>query len=256
MEIRMIDEKLGLRLQSLVIECANDTKSIIGMDLVYDPERRFEPLTRQPFLGRKLFGGALGYASYCWSNLLQTTVGRYCSIAEHVSLMGRDHPTDWVTTHPLSYAPKYRTLMQSKDVQNWDAVSVFESRAPKLAIGHDVWIGRDAVLAREIQIGTGAIVAGGAVVTKDVPPYAIVGGIPAKIIRYRFDEALIQRLIESEWWNYRMSDFGDFKFNHVERFLDQLDSQKDRMAKLPDSQMTWGELVDGQDLEIDMAAWL
>ena len=256
MAFQPIDKNLAQVLQGLLMDCAREQTNLIGMDLVYDPERTFEPLTRHAYLGRKLFGASLGYASYTWSNLFQSTVGRYCSIAEGVSLMGRDHPTDRVTTHPVTFAPKFRRLMRENDFKTWDADTFFISRPPQVTIGHDVWIGRDAALARGITIGTGAIVAGDAVVTKDVPPYAIVGGVPAKVIRYRFDEPLIARLLASEWWNHRMSDFGDFKFDDVEGFLNKLDTQKHTMPKLPETQMTWGQLIDAQSLNVPMQAWL
>ncbi len=90
------------------------------------------------------------------------------------------------------------------------------------AIGHDVWIGANAVLGRGISLGHGCVVAANAVVTRDVPPYAIVGGNPARLIRFRFDEGVIARLLESRWWEIRFPAFGDMRYDDVSRFLDEL----------------------------------
>ena len=94
-------------------------------------------------------------------------------------------------------------------------------------IGNDVWIGRNAIIMDGVEIGSGAVVASGAIVTKDVPPYAIVGGVPAKVIRYRFDEQTIERLIESRWWDYP-DEFieNELKFDDIEQCLSVLAMNK------------------------------
>ena len=89
------------------------------------------------------------------------------------------------------------------------AVKPFEEESGMTEIGNDVWIGDRTVIMSGVKIGDGAIVAAGAVVTKDVPPYAVVGGVPARVIKYRFDEATIRRLLDLQWWKYDIADFGD-----------------------------------------------
>jgi acetyltransferase-like isoleucine patch superfamily enzyme len=122
------------------------------------------------------------------------SIGRYGSIADKVEIMlGGNHHTDLISTYPFGALhdlwPEARSHPY-KDYSNGD-----------VAIGHDVWIGTGAIILSGVTIGHGAVVAARAVVTKDVPPYAIVGGNPAKIIRYRFDTTTISRLLASHWWN-------------------------------------------------------
>lgn len=119
-------------------------------------------------------------------------VGKYSSIASGVIIMlGGEHRTDWVTTYPFSAL--------------WPEAAHIQGH-PKtkgnVFIGHDVWIGHDAFILSGVTIGSGAVVAAKSVVTKDVPPYAIVGGNPAKIIRYRFDNETILKLLSIAWWDW------------------------------------------------------
>lgn len=102
-------------------------------------------------------------------------------------------------------------------------ISNFDDSVSKTVIGNDVWIGANAIIPGGIDIGTGAIVAAGAVVVKSVPPYAIVGGNPAQIIRYRFSEVQIKFLLESEWWNWSLKEFflRVDDFSDIEKFMVQ-----------------------------------
>jgi len=99
-------------------------------------------------------------------------------------------------------------------------------RLPKHAaakIGHDVWIGANAVIMRGVKIGNGAVIAAGAIVNKDVEPYSIVGGVPARHLKYRFDKETIERLLKSEWWNLDISNFIGIDASDPNVFLDSLD---------------------------------
>ena len=106
------------------------------------------------------------------------------------------HPTNLVSTSPV--------FLSGRNYLKKNFSSVAYEDCPLTTIGNDVWIGAHAQIKSGITIGTGSIVAAGAVVTKDVPPYAIVGGVPAKIIRYRFPEETVEKLLKSEWW--KLSD--------------------------------------------------
>lgn len=109
-------------------------------------------------------------------------IGNYCSIAENVKfLLGLDHPTNLVSTYPF----------KSYFMNGIDAISKGD-----IIVDDDVWIGYGATILSDVHIGQGAIIAAGAVVTKDVPPYAIVGGVPAKILKYRFSKEIIQELLK------------------------------------------------------------
>ena len=117
-------------------------------------------------------------------------IGHYCSIARDVLFVFGEHRTDRVSTFPL------RTLLTGS-AENIDATD-----KGAITIGSDVWIGTRAMIMSGVKIHHGAVVAGGAVVTRDVPPYAIVGGVPARVIRFRFDEATIKSLLAIAWWEW------------------------------------------------------
>lgn len=120
----------------------------------------------------------------------EVRVGSYCSIAEEVRLVFGEHPLERVSTYPL------RTkLMGTED--NVDATC----KGP-IVIGSDVWIGLNALIMSGVTIGHGAVVAAGATVTRDVPPYAVVGGVPARILKYRFRPDQIERLLHLAWWEW------------------------------------------------------
>lgn len=93
----------------------------------------------------------------------------------------------------------------------------------KIKIGHDVWIGARVLITRGVHIGNGAIIAGGAVVTKDVPAYAIVGGVPARILRYRFPEEIIERFQKLKWWNYNVLNIQGLDFSDATGCLNILE---------------------------------
>jgi acetyltransferase-like isoleucine patch superfamily enzyme len=138
----------------------------------------------------------IGNYTYISRNALiqNTIIGNYCSIShEFISGLGA-HPTGLFSTSPLFYR-KQNTFNIEVVEENSD----FEEYKP-IEIGNDVWIGARVTIIDGVKIGTGSIVTAGAVVTKDVPPYAIVGGVPAKIIKYRLSEDRIAFLEQSEWW--------------------------------------------------------
>lgn len=118
------------------------------------------------------------------------TIGNFCSIARGTAIQEHNHNSECITT----YFIKYRMFGEK---YGSDAVS----KGP-ITIGNDVWIGTQSTILTGVTIGHGAIVAANSVVSSDVPPYAIVGGTPAKVLRYRFSEDVITRLLEIEWWNW------------------------------------------------------
>ena len=123
-----------------------------------------------------------------------TTIGRYTSVARRAKAYNRNHPMDWKSTHALFFNPEFNCC--DKD---------FVDYVP-LKIGNDVWIGEYALILPNVtEVGDGAVIAAGAVVNKNVPPYAVVVGNPARVVRYRFQKEIIEDLLASKWWE------GDIK---------------------------------------------
>lgn len=144
------------------------------------------------------FKGKMGYGSYIMQDCsIEGNIGRFCSIAADVKVALGTHPIEapYATTSPMFFSTKKQTGSTFAKKQ------MFNEMHLPITIGNDCWIGQRAFIVGGVTIGNGAVVLAGAVVTKDVPPYAIVGGVPAKIIKYRYDEETIDFLLEKEWWN-------------------------------------------------------
>lgn len=147
-------------------------------------------------------------------------IGSFCSIGPRVVVGLGIHPVDHVATYPAFYS-----------IQNQAAVLKLVDRQKfvehkPILIGHDVWIGARVTILDGVSVGNGAILAAGAVVTKDVPDYAIVGGVPAKLIRYRFETDICERLLASCWWEQPeqwLREYADL-FDRPELFLDALNT--------------------------------
>ena len=152
---------------------------------------------------------------------VNTTIGKYCSIGKKAEIGVPKHPINYLSSSQVQYyaEKKYPDYCESF---NQVPFEIYE----KTTIGNDVWIGSLAGIKTGLTIGDGAIVAMGAIVTKDVPPYAIVAGVPAKIIRYRFDEKTIERLLELQWWDLDYRLFKDIEFDNIDRAIEQLEVLK------------------------------
>ena len=143
----------------------------------------------------------MGEHSFIGKNCIacNADIGKYCSIADNCYIGGTEHPIDSLSSSPAMYTAKQKA--RYLDI----------AALPKTTIGNDVWLGEKCFIKSGVTVGTGAIVGAHSVVTKDVPPYAIVAGVPAKILRYRFDEPTRELLLRSEWWNWSEKECADFR---------------------------------------------
>ena len=164
------------------------------------------------------FLGAFSHINH--GGLIQNcTIGRYCAIGTNVKIGNGEHPTNWLSINSCQFVEKFHSY--DKILKN--KITIKEWQAYKHTyIGNDVWIGANVFIKDGVTIGDGAIIGACTVVTKDVPPYAIVVGNPGKIIRYRFSQEIIDELLKLKWWEYDISEFGEVDFDNIEKAISQL----------------------------------
>ncbi len=181
------------------------------------------------------FHGKMGMGSYISEEcVLSANIGRFTSIANSVTCNPGHHPykEPFVSSSPCFFSLNKKkdqcgSTFATEQLFN-DVKLIDEKKSIAIEIGNDVWIGERVFLVGGIHIGDGAMILAGAVVTKDVPPYAIVGGVPAKIINYRYDEDTIDFLLKTKWWNNStewfqknwklLSNMEDFKKYFCDRY--------------------------------------
>ena len=184
----------------------------IGKDFIFESPVR---IGKNTIIAANVRMGKYSYIS-SGSIYSNTTIGRYCSIAVNVIIGADEHPIDWLSTSPVQY--------KNDEFFSFSAGQKRELKSDELKtmIGNDVWIGANACIKRGVNVGDGSIIGAGSVVTKDVPPYAIVGGIPAKVIRYRFSEETIRQLVELAWWNRERKELLGLPFHDVNACIEKL----------------------------------
>jgi virginiamycin A acetyltransferase len=180
----------------------------IGEDVRIMPKIRI--LNHLQHIGDHVFIGRDTYVGFCKS------IGSYTCISFDVKLGIDSHPFYFVSSSPYFYA-KYRGFVE-EDLSNPLDRGLTE-------VGCDVLIGTQAMILSGVKLGHGCIIGAGSVVNKNVPPYAIVRGIPGKVVAYRFDEETIQKLLKSKWWEFSKEQLIKYKpyMNQVEKFIEQLE---------------------------------
>lgn len=167
---------------------------------------------------------SLGSFSYvCGKTLItKTSLGKFCSIGPNCMFGWGIHPSrNFVSTHPIFYSTKKQAGITFADQD-------YIEERKLITVGNDVWIGANVIVLDGVTIGNGAIVATGAVVTKDVPAYAIYGGVPAKLIRYRFEQEVIERLMDFEWWDKEQEWLkNNFRlFHNINELINYMDKSQ------------------------------
>ncbi|WP_260962210.1 CatB-related O-acetyltransferase [Pseudomonas citri] len=149
---------------------------------------------------------------------LVSSIGRFCSMGTGV-VIGQEkhtHPTTWLSSHPFQYTASALT---------------YHARTDMATIGHDVWIGSNAMILEGVTVGTGAVIATRAVVVEDVPPYAIVAGVPAKVVRFRHPPEMIERLLASRWWEMDVNHLKTLALNDPAVCMTQLELKRPATAQ-------------------------
>lgn len=151
----------------------------------------------------------------------RATVGSYCAIGARTAINPFNHPVDWLSIHEFQYHPSsFDWVPEYNDFVRLERTpDMFEH----VTIGSDVWTGHNVNILPGVSVGDGAVVGAGSVVTRDVPPFAIVAGAPARVRRMRFPERTIERLLQLQWWELELSELSGLPFRDVERCLDRIE---------------------------------
>lgn len=144
-----------------------------------------------------VYDSKIGACTYlAGAEVKQALVGSFCSIGTRSVIGGLGiHPLQYLSTHPVFYSTQNQIALKFSDKNSFQEYK-------RTNIGSDVWVGFGAIILDGVTVGDGAVIAAGAVVNKDIPPYAIVGGVPAKIIKYRFKDQIIQKLVQMRWYDW------------------------------------------------------
>jgi acetyltransferase-like isoleucine patch superfamily enzyme len=199
-----------------------------------NPVIRFEPPAQLNNADLHLYRGfELGRYTFIRSGTIRhvTRIGRYTSIGPRVMIGEGEHPIHWLSTTPAQYLTEQfgfyppeadaeeRVIL--RDDSNTDA-----SARGFVEIGNDVWIGANVMIRRGVRIGDGAVVASGAFVNRDVEPYSIVGGLPAKPIKNRFDDETVARLLALKWWEFDITDLAGVDFTDVAAAIREIEARE------------------------------
>ncbi len=194
--LTMLD-KLFCKILSLL----HGQNHIPGMIFWYSRRRYSETNTLAKYYAIKFLKLKIGKYTTGWEQLVMQkssldSIGAFCAIAKNVNLTEGNHPQDYISVHQFLYNHIYGFF------KGENRLELLPKKNGKVIIGNDVWIGRDVTILPSVIIGDGAIIGTGAVVNKSIPPYAIAVGVPAKVIKYRFEQNDIELLEKIKWWDW------------------------------------------------------
>jgi acetyltransferase-like isoleucine patch superfamily enzyme len=169
-------------------------------------------------------GKYFGMNEHCF--IARAVVGAFVAIGARSSFNPFNHPVHWLSTNEFQYHPRsFDWVAEYNDFRRLERTSdMFEC----VTVGNDVWTGHHVNVMPGVNVGDGAVIGAGSVVTKDVPAYAVVAGVPATVKRFRFSEKIIERLLRVRWWDLELSQLSGLPFRDVERCLDLLEEIRAR----------------------------
>jgi acetyltransferase-like isoleucine patch superfamily enzyme len=159
----------------------------------------------------------------------RAVVGAFCAIGARTAINPFNHPVDWLSTHEFQYHPhSFDWVPEYSAIERLERTSdMFE----QVTIGNDVWMGHNVNILPGVSVGDGAVIGAGSVVTRDVPAFAIIAGVPGQIRRMRFSDAVIERLLRLKWWDLELSELSGLPFRDIGRCLDRIEEIRERRGE-------------------------
>jgi acetyltransferase-like isoleucine patch superfamily enzyme len=161
----------------------------------------------------------------------RATVGAFCAIGARTAINPFNHPVDWLSIHEFQYHP--RSFDWVPEYNDFGRLERTSEMFRHVTVGNDVWTGHNVNILPGVSVGDGAVIGAGSVVTKDVPPFAIVAGAPATVRRMRFPERTVERLLRLKWWELELSELSGLPFRDVDLCLDRIEKIRERRAGGP-----------------------
>lgn len=156
-------------------------------------------------------------------------IGDYCCISNSAYFAPSTHPTNWLSVHPFQYRKKLDSKLYGEFPSNPNPI-LYDESPKSIEIGNDVWIADHTFIMGGVKIGDGAIIGMNAVVTKDVPPYAIAVGVPAHVVKYRFEPEIIEKLLQLKWWELPYEFILTLPFNSINDCIKKLEDYRNQNA--------------------------